>query len=57
MARLIGTNPLLADSDFDGIADGLGDFDGDSLSNADESNASLSTATDADADGNPDISN
>ena len=54
---LIGTNPLLADSDLDGIADGLGDFDSDGLSNADESNASLSTATDADADGNPDISN
>ena len=52
---LIATNPLLADSDSDRTEDGLGDFDGDGLSNAEESDESLSTVTDADADGKPDV--
>jgi choice-of-anchor A domain-containing protein len=53
---LIGTNPLLFDTDGDGNSDGVDDFDGDGISNDDESDETSPIVTDtAPADGNPDI--
>jgi choice-of-anchor A domain-containing protein len=53
---LIGTNPLLFDTDGDGNSDGLDDFDGDGISNADESDETSLIVTDTTpVDGNPDI--
>ena len=37
---LLGTNPLVADTDGDGTSDGDADADNDGISNADESDAS-----------------
>ena len=54
---LLGTNPLVADTDGDGTSDGDADADNDGISNADESDASSASATDSDGDGNADISN
>jgi hypothetical protein len=65
---LIGTNPLLTDSDVDGTDDGNEDFDGDGINNDDESVDSgtvitnddgllgndIETALDTDQDGTPD---
>jgi choice-of-anchor A domain-containing protein len=53
---LIGTNPLLFDTDGDGNSDGVDDYDGDGISNDDESDENIAIVTDiAPADGNPDI--
>ena len=53
---LIGTDPLLFDTDGDGNSDGVDDFDGDGISNADESDENAGIITDtAPVDGNPDI--
>ena len=53
---LIGTDPLLFDTDGDGNSDGVDDFDGDGISNDDESDETSPIVTDtAPADGNPDI--
>ena len=53
---LIGTDPLLFDTDGDGNSDGVDDFDGDGISNDDESDETAGIVTDtAPADGNPDI--
>ncbi|WP_249042007.1 ice-binding family protein [Polaribacter glomeratus] len=53
---LIGTNPLIVDTDGNGINDGDADFDGDGIDNATESDATLATVTDTNpVDGNPDI--
>jgi heat shock protein beta len=52
---LIGTDTSLQDTNGDGTADGAGDFDGDGIDNATESNASLGTQTDIDGDSSPDI--
>jgi hypothetical protein len=45
---LIGTDPLLTDTDGNGTADGLEDFDGDGISNDDESVDSGTVVTDTD---------
>ena len=52
---LIGTDPLLKDTDGDGVEDGALDFDNDGISNADESDDSLISPTDQNNDGNADI--
>ena len=52
---LISSNPLLIDSNSDGTNDGDDDYDNDGLTNAAESDASLAVATDANNDGQPDI--
>ncbi|PQJ82407.1 ice-binding family protein, partial [Polaribacter glomeratus] len=53
---LIGTDPLLIDTDDDGINDGEADFDNDGIDNATESDENLAIITDINpADGNPDI--
>ena len=54
---LIGTDTSLQDTNADGTPDGAEDFDEDGIDNATESNADIGTQTDADGDGNPDISN
>ena len=54
---LIGTDTSIQDTNADGTPDGAEDFDEDGIDNATESNADIGTQTDADGDGNPDISN
>lgn len=53
----IGTDPLLADTDQNGVSDGDEDHDGDGLTNAEESDEASPTVTDANADGDADLGN
>ena len=46
----IGSNPLVVDTDGNGVADGDEDYDGDGLTNSQESNANSAYATDANGD-------
>ncbi|AUC82720.1 ice-binding family protein [Lacinutrix sp. Bg11-31] len=53
---LIGTDPLLFDTDGDGNSDGVDDFDNDGIDNATESDENSGIVTDTTpVDGNPDI--
>lgn len=53
---LIGTNPLLVDTDGNGTDDGAEDFDNDGIDNATESDENAAITTDINpADGNSDI--
>ncbi|MCG3398872.1 Ig-like domain-containing protein [Staphylococcus massiliensis] len=52
---VLGLNPKLIDSNSNGVPDGDEDADGDTISNKDESDTTISTFTDKDQDGVADI--